>query len=251
MTRQGKQVLIAGLVFIALTALLLSRVQALQKLGTPGVRIVPGIVRGEGGKIIDTNKVDLPERVLHYESEELPQPDVVVNWLPKDTTFGMRLYTATNNPWIQLTAVVMGTDRTSLHKPEYCLVGQGFSIDRTETLTVPVEQPFRYELPVTRMTCSRVVKAGDGTPVMQRALYVFWFVADQQLTADHNERMKWMSRDLIFHQTLQRWAYVSCFAVCKAGQEELLYARMQDFISAAVPRFQLATGPRQVAEGTH
>lgn len=243
--RKSNQVLTVGLVLIGLTALLLSRLQALQKMGAPGVRVVPGIVHGEGGKVIGTNTVDLPERVLNYQSEEVPQPDVVINWLPPDTTLGQRVYTASNSPWIQLTAVVMGTDRTSIHKPEYCLAGQGFAIERSEFATVPIEQPHRYELPVTRMTCSTPATASDGTKVMQRALYVFWFVAENQITADHNERMKWMARDLILHQTLQRWAYVSCFAVCKPGQEELLYARMQDFIAAAVPQFQVATGPRQ------
>ena len=250
MMRKGNQVLTAGLVVIGLTALLLSRLQALQKLGTPGVRLVPGIVHGDGGKIVGTNTVDLPQRVLGYESEEVPQPDTVIDWLPKDTTLGQRVYTATHSPWFQLTAVVMGTDRTSIHKPEYCLEGQGFKIDRAEPNTVLIEKPHRYELPVMRFTCSRVGKASDGSREIQRALYVFWFVSEDQLTADHNERMKWMARDLIFRQTLQRWAYVSCFAVCKPGQEDLLYAKMQDFIAAAVPQFQLTTGPRPMPEGS-
>jgi hypothetical protein len=250
MTRKGTQVLTVGLVVIALTALLLGRLQALQKLGTPGVRIVPGIVLGDGGKIVGTNTVDLPRHVLNYDSEAVPQPDTVIDWLPRDTTLGQRVYTASNSPWFQLTAVVMGTDRTSIHKPEYCLEGQGFTIDRAERDTVLIEKPHRYELPVMRFTCSRAGTAKDGSRELQRALYVFWFVSEDQLTADHNERMKWMARDLILHQTLKRWAYVSCFGVCKPGQEDLLYAKMQDFIGAAVPQFQVATGPGPVPEGS-
>jgi hypothetical protein len=75
-----------------------------------------------------------------------------------------------------------------------------------------------------------------------RALYVFWFVADGQLTADHNERMLWMARDLLMTGVLQRWAYVSCVSYCQPGQEEAAFARMSELIGAAVPRFQLTAG---------
>ena len=48
MMRKSNQVLTVGLVLIGLTALLLSRLQALQKMGAPGVRVVPGIVHEIG-----------------------------------------------------------------------------------------------------------------------------------------------------------------------------------------------------------
>jgi hypothetical protein len=67
-------------------------------------------------------------------------------------------------------------------------------------------------------------------------------VADQELTADHLQRMWWMARDLIRTGILQRWAYVSCFSVCVPGQEEATYQRMKEFIVAAVPEFQLTNG---------
>ena len=55
--------------------------------------------------------------------------------------------------------------------------------------------------------------------------------------------MWWMARDLITKGVLQRWAYISCFSVCPPGQEEALYARMREWIAAAVPQFQLSAGP--------
>src|ERR1041385_7393954 len=154
MKRQGTAVLIVGLGLIAATAALLHRLHGMQHVGTPGVRLIAREVRGENGKIIGTNAVDLPARVLDYGSIDIAQPALVLDWLPKDTTVTQRIYTATNHPAMQLTAVVMGTDRTSIHKPEYCLRGQGFNIDKMETGAVVIEQPYRYELPVTRMTCS-------------------------------------------------------------------------------------------------
>ena len=76
-----------------------------------------------------------------------------------------------------------------------------------------------------------------------RGIFVYWFVADDQITADHNQRMWWMARDMIRKGVLQRWAYVTLFSVCLPGQEEATYERMKGFIASAVPTFQLATRP--------
>jgi hypothetical protein len=109
--------------------------------------------------------------------------------------------------------------------------------------TVLIQEPHPYSLPVLKMVVSHEGKQPDGTRVITGAVYVFWFVADGELTADHNQRMWWMARDLVTRGVLQRWAYVSCFGRCALGQEEILYARMKKWIAAAVPKFQLTTGP--------
>ncbi|MBK8000935.1 MAG: exosortase-associated EpsI family protein [Verrucomicrobia bacterium] len=168
---------------------------------------------------------------------------VVNDWLPKDTVYGQRYYEAPDGYWLQSTVVLMGTDRTSIHKPEYCLTGQGFQVSSIERDTVEISQPHRYELPVVKMTLSREATSQDGQRIKQSALFVYWFVADDQLTADHNERMLWMARDQVTRGLLQRWAYVSCFTVFHPGQERAVYSRMRDWISASVPEFQIATRP--------
>jgi hypothetical protein len=56
-----------------------------------------------------------------------------------------------------------------------------------------------------------------------------------------------MARDLMTRGVLQRWAYISCFSVCPPGHEEATYARMKEWITAAVPQFQLAAGPETMA----
>jgi hypothetical protein len=103
-------------------------------------------------------------------------------------------------------------------------------------------EPHPYDLPVTRIIARRVVRRPDGESLELRAVFVYWFVADAQLSADHLERMLWMARDLVFRGTLQRWAYVSAFAICLPGQEEAAYGRMRDFLVAAVPQFQRVAG---------
>jgi hypothetical protein len=160
--------------------------------------------------------------------------------LPKDTTYAQRTYEAPDRFWILVNVVLMGRDRTSIHKPDYCLAGQGFRTQSIEQDTVTIQEPHPYTLPVVKMVVRREVVAPNGVKTQQSALYVYWFVADEQVTADHNQRMWWMARDLVTRGVLQRWAYVACFAPCVAGQEDVAYARMREWIVAAVPRFQSA-----------
>ena len=243
MSNQSKLAAAAALLLMGICAIAVARLQSMQRLGTPGVKVVERNVYRDDGEIVSTNVVALPETVLNFESKDIPVAKVVSDWLPKDTVYGQRSYVAPDGFWTQATVVLMGADRTSIHKPEYCLTGQGFQTQQIERDTIQILEPHSYSLPVVKMTVQREVTMPDGRKVPQSALYVYWFVADEQLTADHNERMLWMARDLVTRGIMQRWAYVSCFSACAPGQEGATYARIREWISAAVPRFQLTTGP--------
>ena len=246
---QAKLACGVALGLMALTAFGLSRLQSLQRLGTPGLKVIAHNVSGEGGTLLGTNSVPLPEKVLNFESTELPIAKITSDWLPKDTTYAQRLYRAPDGFEMMANVVLMGTDRTSIHKPEYCLAGQGFRTERVERVKIPIGDPAAYLLPAQRWTLTREVTANNGVRIKHAAVYVFWFVADQQLTEDHNERMLWMTRDLLTKGVLQRWAYVSCYANCLIGQEETTYERMRTWITAAVPAFQIAGRPQTTVAG--
>jgi hypothetical protein len=187
--------------------------------------------------------VFFPERILNLESKDLPITRVELDWLPKDTTFGRRLYRAPDGFQVQLMAVLMGTDRTSIHKPQQCLTGQGFQIQSEVPIRIAIREPHPYELPALKMTAMRPVTLPNGEKSAIRALYVYWFVAEDEVTADHNQRMASMATSLLTRGILERWAYVSCLAYCQPGEEETTYARMAELIASSVPQFQLATGP--------
>jgi hypothetical protein len=249
MNRQSKIAFGLALTLIATTAVALNRLQSWQRLGTPGVKLVEHTVYREDGWVVGTNSVPLPEQILNFQSKEQRLAKVVTDWLPKDTTYAQRVYEAPDGFWIQANVVLMGTDRTSIHDPKYCLAGQGYQTEKVEFDSVPIPQPHAYSLPVFKMTIRREVTTPEGAKIPQSGLYVFWFVADQQITANHKERMWWMARDLVTRGVLQRWAYISCFTAFAPGREEAAYARVREWIAAAVPHFQLATGPAASAPG--
>src|SRR5215472_12833435 len=82
--RMNRQKLIIALVALALiggTAGLLANLRSHQKLGPPAVKTSP---------LDDTIRVqvELPERVLDYESTNVPIEQIVFDILPKDTSLG-------------------------------------------------------------------------------------------------------------------------------------------------------------------
>ena len=227
-------------------AALLSYLHVNQKLGAPGVRTEPL----EGARKGSPNvHVLLPALVLDYTSEEIPVTANVTNVLPHDTSYGQRVYTASDNFQIFANVVLMGSDRTSLHKPQFCVEGQGWHIDQGKQTDarVAVDRPFPYELPVAKLTSSRVLDV-KGESLSARGIFVYYYIADNALSAGTQgvERMWLMARDMLRTGVLQRWAYVSYFAICAPGQEDATFERMKKFIAAAAPDFQLT--PR--AEGT-
>src|SRR5438093_1361707 len=107
-----------------------------------------------------------------------------------------------------------------MHKPQICLRGTGWNIDQAERETVPITKPVAYDLPVMKLTLS---EEKPGTFGGHRGIYVYWFVAENEYTPEHWQRMWWMFRDLLRTGVLQRWAYMSYFTECAPGQEKAAF----------------------------
>lgn len=233
-----------AIVLIGLTSVVLGSLRSRQLLGEPGVKLLGKPILDEHGKPVGTNSVALPERVGGYWSTNMPVMDAELKDLPADTTFGKKRYYWSSGwiDWIDTTVVLMGTDRTSIHKPEICLTGQGWHPGPAELSSVTLRRPVSYDLDVTRLVGRKTIKIREQD-VDLRAVYAYWFVSGSHLTASHRERF-WISfKELIRTGVMTRWAYVSCFAVCEPGKESATYDRMKEFIRMAVPEFQLVAKP--------
>jgi len=80
MKHQKWIILSVALVLIAGTAGALTWLRANQKLGRPGIKAeaIPGSVM---------MKINLPERVLDFTSTNVPEPQLVLDYMPPDTSF--------------------------------------------------------------------------------------------------------------------------------------------------------------------
>lgn len=233
---------IAFFLMLGLAALFLLRIQSFQRLGEPGVKVGNEPIFNENGLKVGNESVHLPADVPGYVSEPAQVQMIELNMLPPDTVYGRRLYKGKDAFQAAVSVVLMGSDRTSIHKPQYCLVGSGWQIEKSEVETVRVSRPSPYDLKVMKLTLTTIVPNPDRKPVTYKGLFVYWFVAPGQLTPHHGQRMWWMAKDLLVKNLLQRWAYVAYFSTCLPGQENALYERMKDFIDQTVPEFQLTSG---------
>ncbi len=233
---------IVALGAIACTAGVLIRLRTHQRLGQPGIKaaaIERSIVMS----------IDLPEHVLDFSSTNLPQAQLVLDYLPKDTSFARRFYTSPEGLGIDANIILMGTDRTSIHTPDICLPGQGVRVEQKSEVEIPIAATRPYSLRVAKWSLSNVtVATKDGQPRKVHGLYVFWFVSGNATTPRYFHyrcRLMW---DLLRTGILERWAYVSYFAFCEAGQEDATFEKMKQLIAASVPQFQLLPG--SVSTGT-
>ncbi len=214
-----------------------------QKMGNPGVRIVSVPICDVEGVRIANQSIGLPEKVLDFSSVPGGIAPEEFRALHKDTTFGRRIYTNSTGFMFTTSAILMGRDRTSIHKPQFCLTGQGWHIDRSEIVSLRVDRPHPYDLPVMKLTASQQQIDESGRAVSYTALYVYWFVTEDNVTAEHSRRMWSMLRVLLEKGILERWAYISFFTVCTPGEEDAAFQELSRAIRAAVPDFQTTSGP--------
>jgi hypothetical protein len=135
---------------IAGAAVRLDSAGARQRLGVPGVRIADEPIYAHDGfstnapVLVDTNRVFLPPRVLDYASVSGVVAPMTLKTLPADTLYGHRVYT-NGFRFIDLQVVLMGSDRSSIHRPQGCLQGTGWqTISSEEEMVRRVRRPTIY-----------------------------------------------------------------------------------------------------------
>jgi hypothetical protein len=112
---------------------------------------------------------------------------------------------------VDLSIVLSGHDlANSIHRPERCMAAQGHRIRDSQKSSLDL--PNGRQLPLTRLTSQRDVKflGPDGEPVQitVNCITYYFFVGQEDLTADHTERTVIDIRDRVLDGEAQRWAYV-------------------------------------------
>ena len=136
--------------------------------------------------------------------------------LPQDTGGARRLFKNPDDDQLYCSIILAGKDVTSIHKPEFCLVGQGWSLQNEGVESIPVPKAPGGALQVMRMNMVRDVEVQGGGKKPVRSVFVYWFVGHNRVTALHWQRMWWTSKDRILHNTNHRWAYILIHAPVSA-----------------------------------
>lgn len=173
-------------------------------------RLSPELSAGNEAGVVMT----LPDRTSLFigRSEE---PDTVEKkLLPADTQIVKMRYATPRPPEerdrVDVTLVLAGAERRSIHRPEVCLDGQGWTI--LEQRVVPVELPGGRVLEVKDLLIEREWLDDSGGRRVLRAHYVYWFVGSDVSTPNNWTRVWLSSWDNVLRHVNHRWAYPSLTA---------------------------------------
>jgi hypothetical protein len=197
--------------------------------------------------------LDLPANVSVFTSQEGKPDEVELKNLPTDTQFAKRTYYTANatheeRDIAHVSIVLAGSERRSIHRPEVCLTGQGWTIVDQRTRPIPIGQK---TLHVRDLSIERQNRKPDGQTQRIRAHYVYWFVGTDITTPSHYTRI-WLSTwDSVFRSVNHRWAYPSILAMVTDDQDpqqsherrrtdEQTKALISHLIQQLVPQFQKA-----------
>jgi hypothetical protein len=161
--------------------------------------------------------------------------------LPPDTGFSRKSYAfvADRKCDVFLSIVLSGRDRTSIHRPELCLVGQGW------TIAGHAQQTFRFSangvggggnFRATVLRVRREISSGTGKIVIPQ-LVAYWFVDGDTIVPSGWQRFVHDSWNRVRHARADRWAYVLMQTDARDGETAAL-ARMQTVLDGTLATFQ-------------
>lgn len=191
--------------------------------------------------------MNLPDEIAGLQGIPQPVSQAEHEILPPDTTFARKSYGSFSLPdsdWLHrftCSIVLSGREKRSIHRPERCLPGQGWSVIDSQVMEVPLQSG--RPLKVTALLLTRPVTLRDGTSRQLEFYYLYWYVGRKVSTPYSFVRVLLTNWDLVVHRFNQRWAYVICAAYVTDGLEipgrnqAQTLAQLKDFIRVAVPRF--------------
>jgi len=186
--------------------------------------------------------LDLPEQIGDFKGTPGEISDAERAILPGDTEFARMNYVNSQGDMISVSIVLSGSEKRSIHRPEICLPGQGWSIGAGSVIPVPLVSG--RTLDVMQLDISRPVEVRPGEFQRLRSKFLYWFVGKDITTPLHQVRIFKTSWDRVFRKTNHRWAYVIVSAVvgdsvAPGGRSADETTRMlKDFIREIVPYFQ-------------
>lgn len=216
-------------------------------LAITACRLSPEVRAGDASGVI----MELPTAMGRFLGQSLEKDAAEKALLPEDTQMLKMQYRSPGRPedrdLAQVTLVLAGAERRSIHRPEVCLDGQGWTL--LNSTIVPVEIIPGRTLQVRDLLVEREIRLPDGKTKVLRAHYAYWFIGTDVTTPSNAARV-WLSTwDNIIRNVNHRWAYASITAwvtdnleVRESGQKvrdsEATQKLVAELVRVLVPRFQ-------------
>jgi len=151
-----------------------------------GIAIAPSVCEAPSVRL---------EEIPGFESKTLEPSEAELHVLPADTIIDKRLYTAPNGAWFQVSLIIGGATKSSIHRPELCLPSQGFQMMSPRSIEVG------------DIGWRAVTLAHGDNPHLGFA-YTF-FNQDGYRTSSHVARIFRDVLDRSFRSRIDRWAMIT------------------------------------------
>jgi EpsI family protein len=192
-------------------------------------------------------RMELPAILGGWYGTPAKVTDAELAGLAPDTQFCRKTYDDGFGNQVLVSIVLSGHDLdNSIHRPERCLPAQGWTVEDSKTLGIPVQTAPGGTLPVTRLRVfSQQPSTVKGKIATVYNLNYYWFIGYSDITASHIQREIIDIRDRLFHGYNQRWAYVTVAATINNGKTEGQTDQIiQDLIKRVYPRIILDAPPQ-------
>jgi exosortase len=163
--------------------------------------------------------------------------------LPADTEFVKKQYLSASPIPVNCEIVLTGAERSSIHRAEACLLGQGWTLLSAEEVNVPVATGRAQRVKLLRLS-----KLRDGQQLF--GYFLYWYVGADRVTDDTFSRIFLSTWDQLTRGVNHRWAYVSVSSELAPGQsasEEAKRAMVSHLVRFATDIIPIVEKPETLA----
>lgn len=142
------------------------------------------------------------------------------------------------------TVIQGGMGKRTLHRPEVCLPGQGWSI--TDRLPIPIKLANGRIIQATLLRMFRDYEPVPGQRKRMRAMNIYWYIgSDGTTSADYYDHIRISYMDGVFKNLTHRWAMAHFFAplpdtdilIGDPMQDVAALEELRDFAGRMAPEF--------------
>jgi exosortase/archaeosortase family protein len=157
------------------------------------------------------------KEIAPYTSQSVGPSEAEINILPKDTQFDKRIYTGTLGENFNVSMVIGGRSKSSIHRPELCLPTQGFLMQQARTATIGG-------------VTWRIMKLSAGVSLDQYFAYTF-YNQEGFRTASHTQRILRDIIDRSLYNRIDRWVLLSVSASdVSEGEFESFLSKLEEVV---------------------
>ena len=155
-------------------------------------------------------RMQLPLSVGSYQGQELDMTAQERNGLDPGVELVRTAYASPEGGGFLCTLIVGGSGKRTLHRPEVCLPGQGWTI--SDRSIMPIEMKDGRMVKAALLRLFRDEELEPGLRVRVRALNIYWYIGSDGTTSpDYYDHIRVSYQDAIFKNLNHRWSMASFF----------------------------------------